>query len=199
MDDHTDPRMSQAAGNHVTEPAQQSVQAALRREDAASVIFDCVVVGGGPAGATAADDLARAGYTVALLDRAGRIKPCGGAIPPRAIRDFKIPEHLLCARINTARVLSPKGNKVDMIIDGGYVGMVDRGEFDEFLRVRAGDNGAHRLTGTFKKLTRDAAGTVTLHYSQKGDAGSRVLQTVRTKLVLGADGAHSAVASQEIP
>ena len=45
--------------------------------------FDAVVVGGGPAGATAAGDLARQGRSVLLLDRAGRIKPCGGAIPPR--------------------------------------------------------------------------------------------------------------------
>ena len=44
--------------------------------------FDAVVVGGGPAGATAAADLARRGRSVLLLDRAGRIKPCGGAIPP---------------------------------------------------------------------------------------------------------------------
>jgi hypothetical protein len=36
--------------------------------------------------------------SVLLLDRAGRIKPCGGAIPPRLIKDFAIPEHLLVAR-----------------------------------------------------------------------------------------------------
>ena len=50
--------------------------------------FDAVVVGGGPAGATAAADLARGGRSVLLLDRAGRIKPCGGAIPPICVREF---------------------------------------------------------------------------------------------------------------
>ena len=69
----------------------------------ADEIFDVVVVGGGPAGATAADDLARRGRKVALLDKAGRIKPCGGAIPPRLIRDFAIPDHLLKARVDLAR------------------------------------------------------------------------------------------------
>jgi flavin-dependent dehydrogenase len=74
-------------------------------------MFDVIVVGGGPAGATAAEDLAREGRRVALLDRAGRIKPCGGAIPPRAIRDFHIPEDMLVAKITTARMISPTGRR----------------------------------------------------------------------------------------
>jgi geranylgeranyl reductase len=82
-------------------------------------ILDCVVVGGGPAGATAADDLARAGRKVALLDRAGRIKPCGGAIPPQALREFDIPEHLLAAHATSACIVSPTHRRVDMPIARG--------------------------------------------------------------------------------
>ncbi|MEM7289525.1 MAG: FAD-dependent oxidoreductase, partial [Pseudomonadota bacterium] len=61
--------------------------------------YDVIVVGGGPSGSVAADDLAKQGMKVMLLDKDGRIKPCGGAIPPRLVRDFQIPDDLLCAKI----------------------------------------------------------------------------------------------------
>ena len=41
-------------------------------------MFDAVVIGGGPAGATAAEDLARSGHRVAMLDRSGRIETPNG-------------------------------------------------------------------------------------------------------------------------
>ena len=113
-------------------------------------LFDAVVVGGGPAGATAAGDLARLGHKVLLLDRAGRIKPCGGAIPPRLIKDFEIPDELLVAKAKSARMISPKNNKVDIPIEGGFVGMVDRDQFDEWLRVRAANDGCERRVGNFE-------------------------------------------------
>ncbi|MEM9473126.1 MAG: FAD-dependent oxidoreductase, partial [Pseudomonadota bacterium] len=82
-------------------------------------IHDVIVVGGGPSGATAAHDLALKGLDVVLLDKAGRIKPCGGAIPPIAIKEFDIPASQIVARISSARMVSPTDRSVDMPIDGG--------------------------------------------------------------------------------
>jgi geranylgeranyl reductase len=159
-----------------------------------NVTYDLVVVGGGPSGATAAHDAAKAGFHVALLDRAGRIKPCGGAIPPRCVRDFDIPPELLVARVFSARIISPSDRKVDMPIPNSYVGMVDREHFDEWLRNRAAQAGAERRTGTYEGFTRDGYGTAIVNYTEK-DGTPGIL---RARCVIGADGALSKVARDTV-
>uniref|UniRef100_UPI0040483A49 geranylgeranyl diphosphate reductase n=1 Tax=Polynucleobacter sp. TaxID=2029855 RepID=UPI0040483A49 len=163
--------------------------------------FDVVVVGGGPTGATAAGDLAKKGRKVLLLDRMGRIKPCGGAIPPRLIKDFEIPDELLVAKASCARMIAPSDKAVDMPIEGGFVGMVDRDKFDEFLRVRAANDGAERRTGVFEKLSRDEDGCSVVHYVVRGGKQGLPDETisVRARAVIGADGAKSGVGRQAIP
>ncbi|MEO0642138.1 MAG: geranylgeranyl diphosphate reductase [Pseudomonadota bacterium] len=160
-------------------------------------IYDAVVIGGGPSGATAASDLARKGHSVLLIERGGRIKPCGGAVPPRLLEDFDIPKSLLVARARSARMIAPSGRAVDMPVgEIGYVGMVDREEYDEWLRERAASDGAERLTATFDKIERDDKPhpLVTFRRERGGP-----IEAVRARCIVGADGARSAVAKQALP
>ncbi|MBS0240809.1 MAG: geranylgeranyl diphosphate reductase [Proteobacteria bacterium] len=157
-------------------------------------IYDAVVIGGGPSGATAAWDLAREGKRVALIDRHGRIKPCGGAIPPRLIEEFDIPQHLLVARITSARMVAPSDRHVDIPIENGFVGMVDREVFDPWLRERAVESGADLIIGSFERLERQPDGSVVVETSTAG--GRRLF---RTRAVIGADGAISPVARAALP
>lgn len=157
-------------------------------------MYDVVIIGGGPCGATAAEKLSLQGKRVALLDRAGRIKPCGGAVPPRLIRDFAVPDSQIVAKISTARMVSPSSNIVDIEIENGYVGMVDREHFDEYLRCRAAKCGAERFTGTFVRIDRSEDSKPVVKYRDK----TGEVHDLPTKLIIGADGARSNVARQEI-
>ncbi|MBX7497090.1 geranylgeranyl diphosphate reductase [Qipengyuania sp. 6B39] len=159
-------------------------------------IYDVIVIGGGPSGATAACDLAGAGHKVLLLDRAGRIKPCGGAVPPRLLEDFDVPESLLVARARSARMIAPSDRTVDMPVgEIGFVGMVDRDQFDEWLRERAAHAGAERRKGTFEAIERDGGTGPLVCYRE--ERGGEIVK-VRARVVIGADGARSGVARQEI-
>jgi geranylgeranyl reductase len=161
-------------------------------------IFDVIVIGGGPSGATAATELARRGRRVALVDRAGRIKPCGGAIPTALIDEFAIPESLLVARVTAARMVAPSRREVGMPVTSGFVGMVDREHFDEWLRNRAAMAGAQRITATFDRVERTeaAAGSAKAPLAVHVHDANGVARTLRARTIIGADGARSRVAQQ---
>lgn len=170
----------------------------MSESNSTNKIYDAIVVGGGPAGATAAQALAEQNHNVLLIDKPGRIKPCGGAIPPRLVQDFNIPETQIVARAKTARMVSPKGRMVDMPINGGSVAMVDREHFDEWLRQRAERCGAQRLNGEFIKLERDHQGRAVVVCRPAGADRKAEPLRLTTKTVIGADGARSRIASEEV-
>lgn len=159
--------------------------------------YDVVVVGGGPAGATAAYDLTKAGRKVLLIERGFRIKPCGGAIPPRAVEQFNIPSEQIVAKIRSARMISPADQRVDMPVGDTYVAMVDRDKFDPFLRERAVTAGATLQIGAYKSLAYQDDGRVRLRYLDKSGSGGE--HEVIASAVIGADGAKSRVGAQCIP
>jgi geranylgeranyl reductase len=90
-------------------------------------------------------------------------------------------------------MVSPTDRQVDIPIEGGFVGMVDREHFDEWLRERAVQHGALRRNGRFERLDRDSDGTAVVHWrSDNGPAHARA------RCVIGADGAKSEVARQAV-
>jgi 2-polyprenyl-6-methoxyphenol hydroxylase-like FAD-dependent oxidoreductase len=95
-------------------------------------------------------------------------------------------------------MIAPSGRRVDMPVGDGFVGMVDRETFDEWLRARAAWAGAERRTGIFQQIERDADGTAFVCYA---DGSSRFgdRAAVRARMGIGADGALSAVARQTLP
>jgi geranylgeranyl reductase len=90
-------------------------------------------------------------------------------VPPRLIEEFDIPDEQLVAKARSARMISPSGRLADMPIQGGFVGMVDREHFDEFLRGRAGLAGAHTAHGYVRsRWTRDDDGRAIVNYPHCG-------------------------------
>jgi geranylgeranyl reductase family protein len=109
---------------------------------------DVIVVGAGPAGATAARTLALGGARVRVLERSRfpRHKPCGGGISARALLRFQYLDSAL-AQIRTHRVSrlyleGPAGRGVVLTSPTPAVLLVRRIEFDDRLARLAVEAGA---------------------------------------------------------
>jgi geranylgeranyl reductase family protein len=98
-------------------------------------MVDTIVVGGGPAGASAAFFLAQAGQRVLLLEkeRLPRYKTCGGAVSERALSAFPFSfEPVIQCRVN-ALSYALGGDMATIPLDDSSLCMVMRAEFDAFL------------------------------------------------------------------
>ncbi len=115
------------------------------------MIYDVLVVGGGPAGSTTARECAARGLSVLLIDKAvfPRDKPCGGAVSVRAASllpfglDPVIERTAQAIRFSTCR--QPR---VTQVSKTPLVYFTQRRYLDLFLLEQANKSGAKILEGT---------------------------------------------------
>ncbi|KAK6925017.1 FAD/NAD(P)-binding domain [Dillenia turbinata] len=125
------------------------------------------VIGGGPAGGSAAETLAKGGIETFLIERKlDNCKPCGGAVPLCMVGEFDLPLDIIDRKVTKMKMISPSNVAVDIgktLKPHEYIGMVRR----EKIHFTSYDN----KTG-----------------------GTGIKQTLEVDAIIGADGANSRVA-----
>ncbi|HIA39941.1 MAG TPA: geranylgeranyl reductase family protein, partial [Candidatus Poseidoniales archaeon] len=151
--------------------------------------WDVVIVGAGPVGGYAAYKLAEMGHRILILEEHGEIgRPfqCAGLVTPEAMQRVGL-EHTILSSVVGAKMHSPEGLEIAIgSVDKVRTHVVCRKLFDQGV-VRLGlDNGATLwLNSTPTKVVFSDSG-VELSIENNG-----IQRTVTSKLLIGADGAHS--------
>ncbi len=156
--------------------------------------FDIIVVGAGPAGATAAYQLGQAGVRVLLLDKAAafpREKPCGGGLSARLLERFPYVRQFLADgevpvnAVSRVHLESPDGTRVTYQQAEPILYLIRRWEFDAALFRRAQSVCTVRLGVTIRRCE------VKPDYVE---IESTIGETFTAPMVIGADSANSVIA-----
>ena len=153
---------------------------------------DVIVAGAGPAGATAALRLARAGLRVLMIERFAlpRQKPCGGGISTRALSRFpwlsESLQQIPNLPVSSLYLEGPSRDVFRMRSEGPAVILIRRIEFDYMLVSRAREAGATILApAAVATATQDEHG-VSLRLRDGGE--------LRARMVIAADGVNGVIA-----
>ncbi len=108
-------------------------------------MFDCIIVGAGPAGSSAAYHLAKAGRAVLLLEQAAlpRYKPCSGAVSPIVAKWFDFDfSPAIDSQIKRVHYSWKLGDAIDAELETEPIWSVRRDVFDQYLVDQATAQGA---------------------------------------------------------
>lgn len=148
---------------------------------------DILVIGGGPAGATAARYLANGGRETLLIQRNLSFKkPCGGGIRLDAFREFGLDTRLIYKTVRSIE-LGFKKERITIDIERNPIAIVERAEFDAALRDLAVQSGSKVLEASFVHLEKKGERFYTTIKTASG------YETVVSGYVVAADGVHSKV------
>jgi len=159
--------------------------------------MDVIVVGANCGGSVAAGDLAATGANVILLERdLKRKKPCGGAIPPKAMTEFGIPQSIIERRVTRAAVIGPDNSTVEMEVRGtkkredDYIIMLTREVLDRTLREKAQTAGAQLREAAFVSQETQSDGKIRVKIRYRDERE----EYLTCDALIAADGAGSTVA-----
>ncbi|MBF2002202.1 MAG: geranylgeranyl reductase family protein [Synechococcales cyanobacterium M58_A2018_015] len=115
-------------------------------------MYDCIVVGAGPAGGTAAYHLAKRGRSVLVLEKESlpRYKPCGGGVSPQVAQWFDFDfTPAISLKVDSIRYTWKMGDPVEAKLETlEPIWMVRRDVFDHFLVQQAQRQGAELRDST---------------------------------------------------
>ncbi len=154
-----------------------------------------LVVGSGPAGATIAFLLSRAGFDVFLVDKAvfPRSKPCGGLLTYKTLKlverifGFGLSELVISGVVERSTVRFQvffKGYPLGLFHSECPFFFVDRSRYDDFFRLRAIDVGARFLGAALRRVDNNR------------HMASTTLGCIKYGVLVGADGIGSIVRKQ---
>lgn len=155
-------------------------------------MYDVIVIGAGPGGATVSRSMAKLGLEVCLIDKDTfpRDKPCGGGFSRTIIDEFaylKPRAHEFLKGITRVGVLHSPNRRI--VLEGSVdMAVALRTDFDNVLFEEAISAGSLPLTGTRAKNVIFHDDNVTVELT-----GGK---SVQGRLVIGADGVTSMVARQ---
>ena len=151
-------------------------------------LYDCIVVGAGPAGASAAYHLSKRGRAVLLLEKATlpRYKPCGGGVSPEIADWFDFDfEPVISQKVTRARYTWKLGEVIEADL-GTSIWMVRRNEFDHYIVQQAQQQGTVLQDGTKATGIRFSEG--------RWRVETRPHETLEAKYLIAADGGRGPMA-----